>query len=291
MAPPPIPSAQLANAAETIPKGEVAFLICAVVIVVALFPVAYAILALWEGERLSLRPASVASITGGRVVLTGVVEPAWAVATSPFGEEACVWYDARSSISGGRGVTVTLFRELNAVPFVLNDGTGRILVLARRARWDPATGLVAKTMGTGQDTAVYEGASNAEMSRLLDGAHQKAPYPLKSDINDRFSQEQIDANGTERSVLVGERVTVVGRAIPYSASLIKEEDACTDGGQSLGLTATYVIGAGPIVTGLDVLAGTPDDVTKRAWVHLLFGIVGAASILVAVIALLNPPGA
>jgi hypothetical protein len=283
MPPPPPTVASLADATSTTSIGQV--MLCALAIAVGGCLVAYAIAALWEGERVGgLRPTSVASVAEGRVVLSGVAEPAWAFATSPFGKKACVWYDAKSTTGAGR-LKVFMFRERNAVPFVLNDGTGRILVLARRARWDAATDPIARGIGADEPAAVHEGRSDAEVSRLLAGPHQEPPPCLVSHVDHHYSQEQIDAQGRENSILVGERVTVVGRATPNSPAAITEKDACADGGQSLGLPATYVIGPGPFVTGLDVLAGSPSDVTRRAWVHLLLGLAGAAAILAAVVVL------
>jgi hypothetical protein len=92
-----------------------------------------------------------------------------------------------------------------------------------------------------------------------------------------------DKVGSEECVLVGERVTVVGRAIRYSAAVLGSTDACADGGQSLGLAAAYVVGPAAL-TGLSVLAGPPSNVTARGRVMVLLGTIGLMAAVVGLVA-------
>ena len=242
--------------------------------------VGQAVTALWEGERPGRpHPTTVASIAGGRAIVTGVVEPAWAVATSPFGKKPCVWYDAESVIP--LKSSIKLFRERNAMPFILGDETGRVLVLGRRARWNAATDKAAERIGVGDVAARVEGIPTAETERLLDNSLQAPPPTIESYSNPTYPHSIIADNSSERCVTVGERVTVVGRVIAATQSVANDKNACPDSGQSLGLMGPYVIGRGRVTT-LHVLAGTPENVATRARVHLLLGVAGVFAMVVPV---------
>jgi hypothetical protein len=275
---------------------------------------------LWHGERArGLVPTNVASLTKGRVVLSGVAEPAWSVVASPFGRWPCVWYDAKSGFDM-RGLTLPFFHQRNAVPFVLNDGSGRVLVLARRAWFEVAGEFSAafwdrmKASPSQVDTAAQprwegpprlgvEGAKpgsrtdysddapwpplEAETLRLLDTRLQPAPPRLKSWRIGLASDKLVSRFGSQRCVMVGWPVTVVGEVLPYSPAMIKHRDACLDGGASLGMAGNYVIGPAPL-TGLDVLVGTPDQVRARGRSRVRFAVLGGL-LMIARIACLAVP--
>jgi hypothetical protein len=219
-----------------------------------------------------LSPTKVASVVEGRVVLSGNVEPAWSVATSYFGKNKGVWYESSSARQTGRTWS-WLFSESNAVPFLLNDGTGRILVLGRRARWDPAAGRADRLAGANDAVARAEGASEADIASLLDHRFVAAPDVLFTRRAKGVSQDVIDAGRRERYVAFGERVTVIGRAVPFSSSYAQDSDACPDGGQSLGLSGALVISS-DTSTHLDILAGTPADVIKRGRFVVFLAVLG-----------------
>jgi hypothetical protein len=97
---------------------------------------------LWRGlgaHRRSSRIADtagsrVASVAVGEVRLTGVVEPAELLLTSPLQNAACVYY--RASVEQDRNDSPTpVFREERAVGFRLRDESGTIRVFPRGARW------------------------------------------------------------------------------------------------------------------------------------------------------------
>jgi hypothetical protein len=91
-------------------------------------------------------------------------------------------------------------------------------------------------------------------------------------------RERIDAAGTDEVVLVGERVTVVGRAVPYRQSATAATDACLDGGRSLGMPGEFIVGPRSLAVGLDVLVGTPRQIRRNARVGIAVGLAGAASL-------------
>jgi hypothetical protein len=282
-------AAAYTSGGDSLDSGHILILLaCGVAILLGFIPIVLYVRALWEGERIGgLRSTRISSMTAGAVVLTGVVEPAWAVATSPFGRSPSVWYDATSTIHGHKNAAMTIFHESNAVPFVLNDGTGRVLVLARRARWDAATDTIADSTGANDEAAVAEGSSEAAVARLLDRTLREPPPALARERNDEFSQEQIEAGGEERCVLAGERVTVIGRAIRRSQASLSEEDACPDTGESLGLEGEYVVESRGFITGLSVLAGTPYEVAKRARLRLFVAFAGATTVVAAAVVIVS----
>ena len=247
----------------------------------------WAVFALFRpGQRVRrLTPTSVASVAAGRVVLTGNAEPAWSVATSYFGKKKCVWYESGSARQVGRS-WVWLFSESNALPFVLNDGTGRILVLGRRGRWDPAASRADRMAGASDALAREEGNSDAGIDRLLEGSFVPAPDPLYASRAKDASDVDIDRGRRERYVAVGERVTVIGLALPYSPAPTDDRDACRDGGESIGLPGRYVLGSDSS-THLDILAGTPADVVKRGRFVMMAGILGTIAEVVCILAALT----
>jgi hypothetical protein len=228
------------------------------------------VFAWFNGARLGAKTGSISGLRAGRARLSGIVEPAWSVVTSPFGHRASVWYDSRLTRGSGRSRRV-LFWEINAVPFVLNDGTGRIVVLGRLGRWDASAGHPG--------SAPFENAADlaAELGRAL----ADPPEPLYSFST---SSRSDPAQGDRRETLlaIGERVTVTGRALTTRA--VWNLDACPDAGESLGLSGELVIGPGRI-EGLSIAAGTAEDLANRGRIRLLLGAVGGTVTVAAMVAL------
>jgi hypothetical protein len=244
----------------------------------------------WRGERpFGLRPGRIGAVKKGHVVLTGTVEPAWSVLISPFAGRHCAWYDARSEVVYGRRwrgngrTSITAFLETNAVPFVLNDGTGRILVLGRRAHWDGSTqpkGEAETNRGMADPT------SGATPSGHKHERHREVPPPLHSWVWDGVAKAQIDEYGKEAFIAFGDVVTIVGRAVPYRISATSDKDGCVDGGRSLGLPADFIVGP-RLITGLDILSGTPRQIRRSARLGLAIGLTGAVAMLVSIYFLAN----
>ena len=310
----------------TVTEATNAYAACLLILAVALLFIGALLLAqgvhaVWHGERL-LRPRSrsIASVRSGHVVLSGVVEPAWAVLSSPFSrttpewriaagpswqlgddeaaepvlsvdpedaadpawlndpeeaaesaDRAYVYYKAKTIRPGYRS-SRTVFRETNAVPFILNDGTGRVLVLGRRARWDAATSPLDLN---GAVKAVAEGDATAQgIARLYERELLAAPGPTSQRGDPGES-----GSSTEATIAVGERVTVIGRAAADDRAL-RPLDACPDNGSSFGLPGLFRIGPESL-WGLNVLAGSPRDVSVRGRLRLVVGLLGVLVLVAA----------
>lgn len=245
--------------------GPLLFLLAFVLFFVGASSFMQGVHAALHGERL-LRSSSapISSVRSGHVVLSGVVEPAWAVLKPPFSMRPCVWYEAKIVEHGGKSEH-TVYNQRNAVPFVLNDGSGRVLVLGRRARWDAATSLLDLN---GYARAKVEGDTSNQVTDLLGERQlQPIPEPLKDDGDiTRFGSR------TENVVEVGERVTVIGRAASDERA-VTLTDGCLDDGASFGLPGLFRVGPEPL-WGLDVTAGAARDVTVRGRLRLIVGFLG-----------------
>jgi hypothetical protein len=238
--------------------------------------IAQGIHAAWFGERL-LRSRSqlISTMRSGHVVLSGVVEPAWSVLKSPFSRRLSVWYDAKITEGSGKGKH-TVFRERNAVPFILNDGTGRVLVFGRRARFDPGTSLLDLH---GYDRAIAEGDTSGQVAGLL-GERRLLPPPEPLALHDgRKPGREGLGSESDDVIAVGERVTVIGRAAPDDRA-VRPVDACIDDGASFGLPSLFRIGREPL-WGLEVTAGSPRDVTVRGRLRLIVGLLGVLMLVAA----------
>jgi hypothetical protein len=224
----------------------------------------------WRGARLRTNHIDISSIRAGRVILSGIAEPAWAVVTSPFGKRACVWYDASSTVGQYRSAR-TIFSQVDAVSFVLKDATGRVLVLGRRARWDPSAGQ------PGSVPYARLGDLANELGRPLEDAQDYLYAYSDPDSSDPTRGDQ-----TEKLVAVGERVTVSGRAFPDPARVVWGSDGCPDAGQSIGLPGACVVGPDRLA-GLTIVAGYAEDLAARGRLRLLVGLLGLAGLVVVAI--------
>jgi hypothetical protein len=239
--------------------------------------------AFYGGERLWQRTATrIDSLHAGRVVVSGIAEPAWCILRLPFSEVGCLWYYANSSISMGKG-SKELFREVNAVPFVLNDGSGKVLVLGRRARWDGADGYFDERL-LGEDSDGGDQWSRVRVDEWFKTHDAEPPGCLEHSRDDSYDDAEILQNAMEQTVVVGERVTVVGYAYSAASEIIGDNDDCADDGQSLGLPGIFAIGPRPRGGGLYVLAGDPNYVTRRSRANLILGFLGGVGAVMAVAA-------
>ena len=256
-----------------------------------------AVRAALRGERL-LRSSSqpISSVRSGHVVLSGVVEPAWSLLRSPFSPEnpalhmaaesrtdpeetadpastPYVYYEARTIRGSGRS-SHTVFHEENAVPFILNDGTSRVLVLGRQARWDAGTSLLDLH---GADKAMAEGDNPAQIAGLL---KERTLLPSPEPTHQKGDSGE-PGRRSEACVAVGERVTVIGRAAADDRTQ-SPVDACPDDGSSFGLPGLYRIGP-ERPWGLNVTAGSPRDVTVRGRLRLVVGLIGVLAVAAALV--------
>jgi hypothetical protein len=76
----------------------------------------------------------IAGVAVGEARVTGVVEPAELLLTSPLQSAACVYYRATVD-EEGQDSSTTVFREERAVGFRIRDDSGTLRVFPRGARW------------------------------------------------------------------------------------------------------------------------------------------------------------
>ena len=90
------------------------------------------------------------SLAAGEVRLVGTIAPGPVALVSPLQSVPCVFYHARIVEDRGRERIATLDEE-RAVGFLLDDGTGRLRVFPRGARWDAPTCFDEQSDWTGSD--------------------------------------------------------------------------------------------------------------------------------------------
>jgi hypothetical protein len=76
----------------------------------------------------------IGTVAAGEVRVTGVVEPAEVMLTSPLQGRECVWY--RASVTSSREGDSDLLDEERGIGFRIRDGSGSIRVFPRGARLD-----------------------------------------------------------------------------------------------------------------------------------------------------------
>jgi hypothetical protein len=119
----------------------------------------------------------IASVAVGEVRLTGIVEPAELLLTSPLQSRPCVWYRARVTERSGDDERTVLAEE-RAVGFRLRDETGRIRVFPRGSHWaideryDDSTGIAGDeppglALRTGPAIAGAEPDRDEQVRQLL----------------------------------------------------------------------------------------------------------------------------
>ncbi len=168
--------------------------------------------------------SAIASLAAGEVRVSGVVEPADVTLISPLQSAPCVYY--RSTIRGDDDMTAATadLSEERAVGFRVRDAGGDIRVFPRGARWDAPVRFRDRTgsfgdeppglaIRTGSAVATAEPDREAAIAALLslrpvapDGIH-----PLL-----RTSAHRGGRRYEEARLEVGDAVTVVGRAMPFS---------------------------------------------------------------------------
>jgi hypothetical protein len=164
----------------------------------------------------------VASIAVGEVRLTGIVEPAELVLTSPLQSRPCVWYRASASEQGDRHDRI-VFSEERAVGFRLRDETGAIRVFPRGGQWavenrfSDATGLAGDeppglALRTGPAIAAAEPDRDEEIRLLLTvrDPRDAAGAPLE-----RLRLSSGRRQYREARIEPGDVITLVGFVEPF----------------------------------------------------------------------------
>lgn len=205
----------------------------------------------------------IASIAAGEVRISGLVEPAEATLVSPIQSVACVYYRGRiRGDADGDGDTETLFDEQRAVGFRVRDDSGTIRVFPRAAAWDvpdrfdERSGLLGETP-LGVSVRAGSAFAAAVPDRAVAIASLLTVRPVAaSDLPGEGDDRALDPfagfgrpaartsrgrRWTEARIEPGERVTILGRAVPF-ASLADPTEADVDAGPVLAADDAEVLG-------------------------------------------------
>ena len=196
--------------------------------------------------------STISAIAVGEVRISGVVEPAELVLTSPLQSRDCVYYRAKVSESSGRSER-TLLDEERAVGFRVRDASGDVRVFPRGAHWlvpsafDASTGLMGdEPIGLRPRTG---GAIQRRRSRPRRPDRCPAHRPSPADDPDSV-EGLLDGHGgglglggqreyEEARIEPGDVVTIVGMVQPFDQL---PDPAGADAATGDGLDAT---GASP----------------------------------------------
>jgi hypothetical protein len=168
--------------------------------------------------------STIASIAAGEVRVSGRIEAAEVTLVSPLQNVACVYY--RASIRGEDDVPGVQddFAEERAVGFRVRDASGDIRVFPRGARWDAPTVFDDKTGSFGEeppglDLRTGSAIGLAEPDRATAIAALLSIRPADDDLTHpllRGVRSGGHRHYREARLVVGDAVTVVGRALPFS---------------------------------------------------------------------------
>jgi len=208
-----------------------------------------------------LKASPIAGAKPGRGIFCGHVEPAWSCLTSPKDHLPTVFFNTMVTDHYGKD-TRTVFWRRNAIPFVLNDGTDRMIVLAgTQAHWDPGKGPLDWAAGIGQEVAIAEQENPGDVAKLLNRQLSPAPDPSEDRNETHMTDDQLRRRAVESTLRMGQLVTVIGWVGPFPDDL-SSDDGVYDDGTALGLAGHAVLA--PSVDGqVTVVAGSPADVRKR----------------------------
>jgi hypothetical protein len=172
--------------------------------------------------------STISAIAVGEVRISGVVEPAELVLTSPLQSRDCVYYRARVSESSGRSEH-TILDEERAVGFRVRDASGDVRVFPRGAHWlvpsafDGSTGLLGDEpvgLRPRMGGAIQPGAldRDAQIAALLT-VHSPSDDPGSVDELLDGHAGGLGLGGQreyhEARIEPGDLVTIVGIAQPF----------------------------------------------------------------------------
>lgn len=179
--------------------------------------------ALRNADRIADTAGSrVASLAVGEVRLTGVVEPAELLLTSPLQSRPCVWY--RASVRERQGdEDRVVFGEERAVGFRLRDETGSVRVFPRDGHWavddvfSDQTGLAGDeppglALRTGSAMAAAQPDRDEQIRRLLTVTH---PQPAPGSALERLGSGGRRRRYREARIEPGDVITLVGFVEPF----------------------------------------------------------------------------
>jgi hypothetical protein len=166
--------------------------------------------------------STISSLAAGEVRISGVIEAAEVTLVSALQSAPCVYY--RSTIHGEDDLTDATadFVEERAIGFRVHDRSGEIRIFPRGGRWDAPVYLDARTSTFGDEPsgldlrmgsafAMAEPGREAAIEALLTvRPYVEGGHPL---LRDRSGGRR---RYRETRLAVGDTVTVLGRAMPFS---------------------------------------------------------------------------
>jgi hypothetical protein len=189
----------------------------------------------------SIATSSLEGIAAGEVRVTGVVEAISSTLISPLQSKPCVWYRARVEETGENGRV--LLNEEKAQEFMLDDGSGKIRVIPRGARWEIETVFDESTGMTGEEPiglqrrigSAYGALPDVEPAEMSSAEREVAVQALLTvrPVAELAAEGWSVSGGTFSSALdfgsagrgrqykearleLGETITIIGQALPWS---------------------------------------------------------------------------
>lgn len=180
--------------------------------------------------------SQVESLAAGEVRLVGTVEPGVMTLVSPLQGVPCVYYRAKVTEDRGR-IDETILAEERAIGFLLRDPTGSIRVFPRGARWDAEIRFSGRTGWAGDEPpGLNPNAGPALWPSVVEReaaiADLLTVHPATTDVEPEEggflggglglgAGKGLGGLGTrrrtyeERRIEPGEKVTVIGAALPF----------------------------------------------------------------------------
>lgn len=216
--------------------------------------------------------STISALAVGEVRISGVVEPAELLLTSPIQSRDCVYYRARVSESEGRSER-TLFDEERAVGFRVRDASGDVRVFPRAAHWlvpeafsagtsllgDEPTGLRLREGGALQPGFVDRASQISELLTVHDRSAPDATIgdALVGHLGGRREYR-------EARIEPGDLVTIIGTVLPFDQL---EDPTGADAQTGDGLEATGAISDPVVAADLEEAraAGSLESDPDEAW--------------------------
>ncbi len=164
----------------------------------------------------------IGSLAAGEVRISGVVESAEMTLVSLLQSASCVYYRAVIGRGGEIALAEAGFIEERSIGFRVRDATGGIRIFPRGAQvdapvrfdeetgvlGDEPTGLAIRVGGTTRLSEPDRASAIAELLRVHDPATSDRPTAVLGDDRRRAYREA--------RLEIGDPVTIVGRALPFS---------------------------------------------------------------------------
>ena len=216
--------------------------------------------------------STISALAVGEVRISGVVEPAELLLTSPLQSRDCVYYRARVTESEGRSER-TVFDEERAVGFRVRDPSGDLRVFPRAARWlvpeafsggtslmgDEPSGLHLRSGGALQPGFIDRDRRIAELLTVHDPS---TGGTLDSDALAGSVGGRRDYR--EARIEPGDVVTIIGTVLPFDQL---DDPTGADAVAGNGLDAAGAIGDPEVAADLEEARATGELVTDptEAW--------------------------